>query len=467
MIPLRSLLNETFDQWNGEHWIHYSDSNFLDVNENPTHGDPTGIYLFPQKLNLEKLLLKNYFGRMKYKMTVKISPNLKVFDVGNLNEKDCVKILEQLGHTDKIPMLTNLDWIFDTEHSLRFRYYTDRTLIPGHAKPSVQKLLWEILHEFIYKQRSSEFTNGLKKLGYDAIFDDIGAIMPQETQLIVFSKSKISIVKIEPNDLKPNVQEFLTEAKLEFKAKAGIDPEDIKIGLQLLYRYFAERGTLEWMYGHEWNLESVRKYWSEDTYSFEYMLAGGKKVEKDIVPGANIKKNIKVFRNPKNVVDYFDLEARKFHGDYVFRGMSLKEWLSAKKSGVLQSKGDYNLGDKQINYTFFGDKIGTAHSYAAGFAPYDRMPTRKMPSAIVAVPKNVTQNAAKLDVGNENEWVARQIPIDKIAGLWIITPIEGDRGWFELIYDKHTKRLKDGSRSSAGGRYAIIPKAGIALQDNQ
>lgn len=201
MIKLRSLIKEKFEDWNDEYWVHYSNVDFLDVNEHPTHNDPKGIYLFPSKLDLTKLTIGNYFGRMKYKMFVKIAP-LRVFDIGNLNYDECVNILTRIGHADKIPMLTNNDWVFKDQHSYRFRYYVDRTPIRHGHEPTLHNYFWTIFREYIFKNDSIKMTEALKNIGYDAIFDDTGSIMEQEHQLIVFDKSKIKVEKIISNDLK-------------------------------------------------------------------------------------------------------------------------------------------------------------------------------------------------------------------------------------------------------------------------
>ena len=168
-----------------------------------------------------------------------------------------------------------------------------------------------------------------------------------------------------------------------------------------------------------------------------------------------------MFRTPKDAIDYAAANNTQKYGDaYVYRGMNMAEWVVARKQGYIKSNAAYNLGDVQL--TYFGKDWSTAHSYAGGFAPFDKEPTRSLPGVIVAVPKELTKNAKDvLGQSTDNEYVAEKIPLEQVKGVWYIVPTQMGKGSFELVLKDG--RLDRGSASPPSGRFAIIPKAGVAL----
>jgi hypothetical protein len=85
-----------------------------------------------------------------------------------------------------------------------------------------------------------------------------------------------------------------------------------------------------------------------------------------------------------------------------------------------------------------------------------------LPGVIVAVPKELTKSAKDVTgQTTDNEYVAEKIPLNQVQGVWYIVPLEVGSGFLEIV-------LKDGSldRGSASppySRFAIVPKAGVAL----
>ena len=118
--------------------------------------------------------------------------------------------------------------------------------------------------------------------------------------------------------------------------------------------------------------------------------------------------------------------------------------------------------------TYYGSNWSTAHSYAGGFAPFDKEPTRSLPGVIIAVPFESTKDAkATTGMGThgDGERVAEKIPLDQVKGVWYIVPTEVGRGSIELV-------LKDGNldRGSAcppSAKFVIVPKEGISRELNE
>ena len=253
----------------------------------------------------------------------------------------------------------------------------------------------------------------------------------------------------------------ITEAKLDLSVEGkDIPPEEVKKAAQLLYRFFKERDTLAWLFSHEWFLQEVKTGWSHidgERYQFDYIPKKGRKKDVEPYPEAGYTKNMKVFRTPKEVVDYMEANEKKYKGKYAFRGMNMAEWVAARRQGYIKSNAAYNIGN--ISLTYFGSDFGTAHSYAGGFAPFDREPTRSKPGVIIAVPFELTQDAKDatgMGSAGSGERVAERIPIDQVKGVWYIVPTQTGRGYIELVLKDG--RLDRGSASPPSNRFVLVPK---------
>jgi len=261
------------------------------------------------------------------------------------------------------------------------------------------------------------------------------------------------------------LKSLLEEAKLDVESKPGISPEDKTRAAELLYRFFEERETLPWLFSYSWRLVRVNTdhiYVDGERYSFEYVPKKGREVKRKPYADAEYTRTVKSFRTPKDAIEYAVADDMTKYGDtFVFRGMNMAEWVDARKQGHIKSKAAYNIGG--ILFTYFGKEWGTAHSYAAGFAPFDKEPTRSLPGVIVAVPKELTQKANDVTgMRSDNEYVADKIPIEQVKGVWYVVPTEIGKGFIEIVLKRET--LDRGSASPPGIRYVIVPKAGIALK---
>jgi len=256
----------------------------------------------------------------------------------------------------------------------------------------------------------------------------------------------------------------LQEGKLDLDTKGDISPEEKERAGKLLYQFFKERDTLKWLFTYKWTLERVNTshvYVDGERYSFTYMPRKGRDVQRPGYPGADYTELRKGYRTPKDAVEYAVASEKAQFGDrFVFRGMNMAEWIQAKKQGFVQSNFKYNLGG--VQYTYYGKEWSTAHSYAGGFAPFDKEPTRDLPGVIIAVPRELTQNARDVTGQNtDNEYVAESIPIDQVKGVWFIVPTESGDGSLEIVLKNG--RLDRGSASPPITRHVIVPKQGIAL----
>lgn len=237
----------------------------------------------------------------------------------------------------------------------------------------------------------------------------------------------------------------------------GFNPstEDMKEAEKILVDFFKSRGSISFVNDREWELIDLRRHYNEDTFSFKYITKGGSMVEVPRWEGSELTKTIKQFKTPKEAIASIPADP-----NLAYRGMSMAEWAEIKRTKTVRSKGEYNLGTTQEGYTFFGSTPSTAEYYATGFTPFDKNPSRRNPAVVIAVPKAKLQNASeiKIDgtpVGNDEEWIARSIPYQDIAGAWILTPVKSDHGHIDLIV-KDNGRVVDGSRSPEGNIYSIL-----------
>jgi hypothetical protein len=140
------------------------------------------------------------------------------------------------------------------------------------------------------------------------------------------------------------------------------------------------------------------------------------------------------------------------NNNWVYRGMSLEEWLFIKQRKVIRSLGTYNFIEQQ-GQTYFGDKVDTAVSYAGGFAPWQFRPTRDTPGAVIAIPKELaTQNP----ISSGEYYVEGELPAKHIKAAWMLVVTEFKDGYIELIKDRRGN-VSEGSRKTPYAQYAFVP----------
>ena len=164
------IINEDYMQWNTNRWVHYSNEPYLKINPKPTHQDPAGIYLFPEKFEP-----CSYWVNKKYKFIVELK-DVNILDVSKMSPEDVEKFIVHMegnvaayhGLNKEYPIKNNKE-------------YFDRAwaqIIPS------------------YYSRPGAFNKKIREFGYDALFDDTGAILSNEIQLVVFDPRKVKIINI-------------------------------------------------------------------------------------------------------------------------------------------------------------------------------------------------------------------------------------------------------------------------------
>lgn len=125
----------------------------------------------------------------------------------------------------------------------------------------------------------------------------------------------------------------------------------------------------------------------------------------------------------KNTVSKFPVEdtreTRRGIGDTIYRGMSHEEYENFRKSGRIQSSGNYNIGDAQKGLTYFTTSPSAAESYASSFAPEKHKPTFNRPAYIVAVKRPADKHIKQVPGTGEHEiGVTRPIEANEVKAVY-------------------------------------------------
>jgi hypothetical protein len=234
-------------------------------------------------------------------------------------------------------------------------------------------------------------------------------------------------------------------------------PEQKMMAKNVLIKYIKQTGRESMFSRYNFILTSIFSRWTEEKYNFQYISKGGRDAFVKPYEDAPYLRKAKKF---KTVVDA--IKDIPTDDNYVYRGMSFEEYVNIKKTGFVKSRGEYNLGDAQKNYTFFGDSFKTARFYAGSFQPMERDVTRNKPGVVIEVPKKLTQPADTIKSGNDpvgqpNEYITDEpISANNIRNVWFLVPTLSYYGDMDINYNTHTKECSQGSRSSPSVQYAVI-----------
>jgi len=166
----RVYLAASFESWNTENWIHYSNFPMVKIKTQAFHNDPFGVYFFPCNFKTE-----GSWHTYRYKYTASIPKDIKVLDFRKLNRDDMLKMVLAMG-------LDKGEW--------------------SEFKPQIEtgdhpvRSWWEFLQRS-FMGRGAMFNKKLREQGYDAIFDDTKSIHSAEIQLLVLDPSKFRILSRE------------------------------------------------------------------------------------------------------------------------------------------------------------------------------------------------------------------------------------------------------------------------------
>ena len=97
-MKVSSILVEDYDAYKDSKWVHYSDHEMLMIHPSKAHGDPTGIYFFPEN-NSPKYTI---WHKMTYKFIVTLKPDTRVLDLLRIGDTELTKFIEAMGITEKL-----------------------------------------------------------------------------------------------------------------------------------------------------------------------------------------------------------------------------------------------------------------------------------------------------------------------------------------------------------------------------
>lgn len=128
-----------------------------------------------------------------------------------------------------------------------------------------------------------------------------------------------------------------------------------------------------------------------------------------------------LYKSPKDAIKEIPAD-----NNLAYRGIAWEEWQSIRKTGFIQSKGAYNLGEEQRDYTMFGYEPGTGEHYAHGFAPMQYQTSFKRPSVVISVPRNILlthQDDPKGIPQNELAYKGK-LSASYIQNVWMLVPTQ-------------------------------------------
>jgi len=170
-----------------------------------------------------------------------------------------------------------------------------------------------------------------------------------------------------------------------------------------------------------------------------------------------------LFKTPQEAID-----AIPENNNLAYRGMSWEEWKNIEKTGVIQSSGEYNIG--QENLTFFSPKAETAAYYASGFAPLAYQVTPKTPGVVIAVDASyMLSHDDRQDIPQGELAVLGPLNAAEIKKIWFLLAVSSRAGMLDLLvpwdvdrsdwtYYLDPSKTREGSRSNPYGGYGIIEK---------
>lgn len=181
-MKINELLQEYLEDWNNGKWVHYTDFNMLKFNPNPAHQDPVAIYFFPETFKSAV----SYWKNKKNKFVITLKSSAHILDYGNITDR-------QLN-----------DMLVATNAKEKFEAYITKYPPTDSAKKG--KMAWEMMKNSMVLSANAggkaQWNTIIRNLGWDAIFDDTGAIHNAEVQLMVLDPTIIASITQENNSVK-------------------------------------------------------------------------------------------------------------------------------------------------------------------------------------------------------------------------------------------------------------------------
>ena len=86
---------ESLHDYEAKNWVHYTDTEMLTINPRPFHGDPIGIYCFPE----DHFPKASMWHQKKYKFIITLKPNVNILDIKNIDDDLLYSLLSALNKT--------------------------------------------------------------------------------------------------------------------------------------------------------------------------------------------------------------------------------------------------------------------------------------------------------------------------------------------------------------------------------
>lgn len=158
-------LTGSLADWRGDLWVHYSAVPKLGINPQQSHDDPAGLYLFPAEFDHQRNWDSVFWDKpadRKYKTYVRLKPGIKVLDLSALSVSELRDLVRDVMRVNGVSLRRPLTLVHDAQTA------------------------WDFMRRLFPKQ-AARWNKALRALGYDAVFDDVGAVFNanDEVQLIV------------------------------------------------------------------------------------------------------------------------------------------------------------------------------------------------------------------------------------------------------------------------------------------
>jgi hypothetical protein len=180
-MKINELLKESFEDWNNGTWVHYTDFNMLKFNPSPSYQDPVAIYFFP-----ETFTPVSYWTNKKNKFVITLKPSARILDYGNITNQQLDNMLVATNAKEK------------------FEAYVKEYPPKDSAKKG--RMAWEMMKNSMVLSANAggkaRWNTIIRNLGWDAIFDDTGAIHSAEVQLMVLDPAIIASIAQQDNSIK-------------------------------------------------------------------------------------------------------------------------------------------------------------------------------------------------------------------------------------------------------------------------
>lgn len=174
--------------------------------------------------------------------------------------------------------------------------------------------------------------------------------------------------------------------------KMGDEKDIKKLTHEGLMRYFQQLDPKGWRFlknRYNFHVAEIRDHWENVTFHINIIPITPEGGEEEVAEpdhpqydyyqkyhGGKTGKTL--YKTPQDAIE--EIEADPGFG---YRGMAWEEWQSINRTGYVQSRGQYNIG--QEGYTMFGQTPDTALHYAHGFAPLPYQVGYKRPGVVIAV----------------------------------------------------------------------------------